>query len=228
MIAIPKASLHNRVKLRTYPSRAQPSSNLTVVDAILATCATQPMFVPILPANSEQELIGGATGSGNPTRELAFELHNKFKRNIKIATLLSLGSGNLGTLTMPTSRDADEWVGVLQNMIMNNEKVAQEMYQQLGHLGLYYRFSVEQGLQELNGSRLKDLTWLETQTDIYIQQDDVSQNLDEYIESLCEQRGLIMVGEMSALRAPKIEPEVVRAVDEIQATICECFNILFL
>lgn len=184
------------------------------------------MFTSITPVGSEQELVGGAMGSGNPSRELSFELQNKFKKNIKIAIILSLGSGNPGTLTMSSSSDANEWAGVLQNMITNNEKVAQEIYQQLGHLGIYYRFSVEQGLQDLNASRLSDLTWLETQTDVYIQQEEVSQDLDEYIETLCEQKGSITVGEMSALRAPKIEPEIVKAVDEIQATLCERFALL--
>jgi hypothetical protein len=95
-----------------------------------------------------------------------------------VSTILSLGSGRLGTLAAPLNAkkgwmDAlwytiktlatqlvdvkDEWMSILQEMVNGCEKVAQDMEMQVGHLGIYYRFTVEQGLQRIHGVDANDI-----------------------------------------------------------------------
>lgn len=79
-----------------------------MVEAILATCATQPFFLPIvLGADSRRrELVGGIMGASNPCRELIAEAAAKFKGSSKVSAIISIGSGQLGTLLAPTAAQA--------------------------------------------------------------------------------------------------------------------------
>jgi hypothetical protein len=169
------------------------------VEAILATCATQPDFLPISigPALSRKELIGGAMGSGNPTRELILEAYNLFGKDAHVSTILSLGSGRLGALTAPSTGEKEELADVLREMVKSCEQVAQEMETQVGHLGIYHRFSVEQGLQRIHGADLSDIDWLNAQVDSYLDEAQVSRKLDHCVESLRLRQGQVVLEQLS-------------------------------
>jgi hypothetical protein len=188
-----------KVKLRSYRIRTEPASDITVVEAILATCATQPNFLPISigPVLSRQELIGGAMGSGNPTRELVSEAYHLFGKDAYVSTILSLGSGRLGALAAPAMGEKDKWTDALQDMVKGCEQVAQEMETQVGHLGVYYRFSVEQGLQRMYGAGPNDIGWLNTQVHSYLDDAQVSRKLDHYVEGLRLRLGQVALEQLS-------------------------------
>jgi hypothetical protein len=191
--------VETKVKLRSYRIRSERASNITVVEAILATCATQPDFLPISigPALSRQELVGGAMGSGNPTRELILEAYNLFGKDVHVSTILSLGSGRLGALAVPSEGIKDKWGDVLRDMVKSCEQVAQEMETQVGHLGVYYRFSVEQGLQRIYGADANDIGWLNAQVHSYLEDAQVSRKLDHFVESLRLRQGQVTLEQLS-------------------------------
>jgi hypothetical protein len=169
------------------------------MDAILATCATQPSFLPISIGSSlsRQELIGGAMGSGNPCRELVSEAYSLFGKDRHVSTILSLGSGRLGALAAPSTGGQEEWMNVLRDMVKGHEQVAQEMETQVGHLGIYYRFSVEQGLPRIYGVNPNDIGWLNTQVDSYLHDAQVSRKLDHCVESLRLRQGQVTLEQLS-------------------------------
>src|ERR1700761_1163867 len=136
VIATPKANMNTKVKLRTYRSRVEQSLDITLVDAILATCATQPTFLPISigPELNRQELVGGAMGTANPCRELILEAQNKFTRAAQLSTIISVGSGQLGAISGVT-KDS-EWMDVLRSMVERCERTAQEIEAQIGHFDI--------------------------------------------------------------------------------------------
>lgn len=96
-------------------------------------------------------------GTANPCRELVLEAQDKFKRTVPISTIISLGSGQLGPLTGPVKNSKEEWVDLLRNMVESCEETAQETEAQIGHFDVYFRFSVEQGLQQYYGQKVEDL-----------------------------------------------------------------------
>jgi hypothetical protein len=188
-----------KVKLRSYRIRNEQPTNITVVEAILATCATQSMFLPISigPALSRKELLGGAMGCGNPTRELVFEAYSLFGKDAHVSTILSLGSGRLGAMAAPLTGSKEEWMDVLRDMVKGCEQVAQEMEIQVGHLGVYHRFSVEQGLQRIYGVNLDEIGRLNTQVDSYLDDAQVSRKLDHCVESLRLRQGQVTLEQLS-------------------------------
>ena len=191
--------METKVKLRSYRIRTERASTITVVDAVLATCATQPSFLPISigPSLSKQEFVGGAMGSGNPTRELVLEAYNLFGKDAHVSSILSLGSGRLGALAAPSTGGQEEWMDVLRDMVKGCEQVAQEMETQVGHLGIYYRFSVDQGLQRIYGVNPNDIGWLNTQANSYLDDAEVSRKLDHCVESLRLRQGQVTLEQLS-------------------------------
>jgi hypothetical protein len=142
-------------------------------------------------------------GSGNPTRELVSEAYSLFGKDAHVSTILSVGSGRLGALAAPSTRSKDEWTDVLRDMVKGCEQVAQEMETQVGHLGIYHRFSVEQGLQRIYGVDLNDIGWLNTQVDSYLDDAQVSRKLDHCVESLRLRQGQVTLEQLSMWCNPR-------------------------
>jgi hypothetical protein len=136
-------------------------------------------------------------GSENPTRELVSEAYNLFGEDAHVSTILSLGSGHLGALGAPSTGSKDKWTDVLREMVKECEQVAQEMEMQVGHLGVYYRFSVDQGLQRIYGLDLNDIGWLNAQVHTYLDDIQVSRKLDRCVESLRLRQGQVTLGQLS-------------------------------
>lgn len=132
-------------KFRTYVARTESSTDITVVDAVLATCALQPSFLPA-PIGSkftQQEFIGGGTGASNPVREVMDEAQLLFGRDASVASLISVGAG---CPEVGGGSPADNF-GVLGQILKNCEETAKAVEARLAPLGFYFRFSFEQGLR---------------------------------------------------------------------------------
>jgi hypothetical protein len=176
VIAVSTANMHHRIKLRSHATQAGPPLEMTVVDAILATCATQGTFLPVTigSGHTQQEVMGAATGAGNPCHEVIQEAVDRFKPDRQIAVILSLGSGHPGLVSASPSSRSDEWLKIMRQMTADCEKVAQEMWEKIGEDGAYFRFSVEQGLQNHHGPKVDLTSWVNTQTRGYLENGQMS------------------------------------------------------
>lgn len=183
---------------------------MTVVEAILATCATQPLFLPIIvgTGSHRQELIGGIIGAPNPCREVIAEAGGKFKGSSKISVILSIGSGHLGTLSAPMNAGPEDWTAILRDMIANSEKTAQEMEERMGGKDFYFRLSVDQGLQQHYGIAGDDPLWVNAQTEAYLDSETISDKLEACVEAVCLQLETITLKDLRGLKAPKMSQVV--------------------
>jgi hypothetical protein len=171
VVALSTSNMHHKVKLRFYATCAGPLSDVTVVDAILATCTTQGKFLPVnisLPP-THQGLMGGAMGATNPCHEVVQEALDKFKADTRISVILSIGAGHPGLVSASSLARHEERLRVMKDMAANCEKAAQEMQVRMGEDGVYFRFSIEQGLQEYHGAHVDQVTWVFVQTLAYIE-----------------------------------------------------------
>jgi hypothetical protein len=157
-----------------------------VVDAILATCATQGKFLPVIIRSglTKQELMGGTMGAANPCRELVQEAIDRFKADRTIAVILSIGSGHPGLVSAFSSARYED-------MVANCEQVSQEMRERMGEDGIYFRFSVEQGLQRHHGAQVDQLNWINDQTLAYLENRETSRLLDQCLSGICKRQGLL-------------------------------------
>jgi hypothetical protein len=198
LIAVSTSNMHHKVNLRSYATRAGPPSDITVVDAILATCATQGNFLPVTIGSgpTQQELMGGAMGAANPCHEAVQEALDRFKPDRRIAVVLSIGSGHPGLVSASSSTRYDEWLRVMKDMAANCEQASQEMTERMGKDGVYFRFSVEQGLQTYHGTHVHPQAWITSQTLAYLKDRETSRLLDQCISGICQRQGLLALEEV--------------------------------
>jgi hypothetical protein len=212
VLAKPKSSLSTKICLRTYKVGTEAPSKISIIDACLATCASQ-LFLPVVQSSGKpsggqgREFLGAGLGASNPVREVIFEAHSLFSGSSGVAALVSLGVGHPGAITLddPTapsllsraagwwgSHSRQEvagnqlWLKTLINMANDCEETAREIKTQMYYLGVYWRFSVEQGLHKSAiDDDYEDLgEWIMTQTRQYLESDPVSLSLDACFDAL--------------------------------------------
>jgi hypothetical protein len=121
----------------------EPSQDVTVVEALLATCATQFEFLPVFvgPDYSQKEMIGSAIGTPNPASELDNETDELYPRRIQGSILLSLGTGHPGAIPAPSSGGHEE-IDFYRKSQSSGELVAWQIAKQLKGRRDYFRFTV--------------------------------------------------------------------------------------
>lgn len=180
VLAALRANTGDKTCIRSYPIRSQPALAITVVDAILATCATQPSFLPVISGTGyrKKEYIGAGHGANNPIREVITEAHSLFGGESTVASLLSLGSGNPGAISLPSGSEKLDLHRVVLGMMQDGEQRAKETQQQIGRVGIYFRFSVDQGMQSLHQGQLQDVEWIVAQAESYLGDATINEKLD--------------------------------------------------
>jgi hypothetical protein len=172
--------------LRNFGVRQEEALNLTIAEAMLATLASPPLFTStsIFKNSSTFEYTGADITLSNPTRQTIAEAYGTFGEEARIACLLNIGCGHPGIIKSPGSSHSIAWIQFLEKIVTDSEQKAEEIKSQMGHLGLYHRFSVTRGLE-----REKDVSEPEsgdaiTHTVVYLTGFDVSKKMDICVDSL--------------------------------------------
>ncbi|KAF8602623.1 FabD/lysophospholipase-like protein [Ceratobasidium sp. AG-I] len=158
-ICVMLAHHHGRpVRLRTYWNGRNQTTNYTIREALLATCAIPQLFEPVaLEELSGPETIYVAAGLGcrNPITELLEESSDIFP-NQHVACVLSIGAGQTRVADILDSHDrvlskSDDVIDILRLIAEDCESKAEEMARRFRETtDLYFRFNVEQGLQTID------------------------------------------------------------------------------
>lgn len=171
VVASPRINAGTKTCLRSYPVQTHQASTITIIEAALATCATQPAFGPVAFGLNyrKKEYIGAGLGANNPVREVITEACSLFGGDSTVASLLSVGTGHPGIIILPSDGTEKDLYSVMRETMNNCTEKAQEIKQKIGRSGIYFRFSVDQGMQNDHLSRALDLAWIVTQTEGYLE-----------------------------------------------------------
>lgn len=136
------------------------SQEATIFEAMLATWTTPGLLSPVLigPKGREEEVVSAVNGFCNPTQECIAEAYKIFGAERNISCLLSLGSGRRGPISLemtasnsglePTGRRAGNSGQPLGwQVIVDCESIDEQLQRRIRRLGVYYRFSVDSGLE---------------------------------------------------------------------------------
>jgi hypothetical protein len=183
-VASLSASATSKAILRTYLVRSQVPSAITVIDAALASCSAQPDFAPVSSGSGYKRKIYVAAGLGanNPVSDVITEAHDLFGGDSSVAFLLSLGTGHPGTIPVPPDGSVDIH-RLMRDMMNDGEQRAQEVERRLGRVGIYFRFSVQQGMQNTHAGQAMDPNWITSQTEAYLLDQRTSGNIDALLQT---------------------------------------------
>ncbi|KIM30830.1 hypothetical protein M408DRAFT_271207 [Serendipita vermifera MAFF 305830] len=187
-----KANVGSVRILRNFSVRQEPALNMTIAEALLATLATSPLFSPLslIKDGATTEYIGGDTTISDPTPNLLDEAYGTFGSEALVACLLSIGCGHPGPIAAESASDVATWYGLTDRLLADGERKAQQLESRMGHLGLYYRFSVILGLTRERRDSTPDIGTILAHTEVYLADVAVSHKLDLCIDALKSQSGI--------------------------------------
>jgi hypothetical protein len=176
-------NVRTKVRLRTYPVQSELPSDITVIDAALATCASQPEFLPLSFGvwYERQEYIGAGLGANNPIRPVIGEAATYFGPR-PTTLLISLGSGHPGILALGSDDNETGLHRLMREIMADSEQEAQNVQHQMAQPE-YFRFSVEQGMQIVD-KRTRGLERISAQTSVYLSHHDVINSVDACVARL--------------------------------------------
>lgn len=114
----------------------------------------------------QQTFISASFGFNNPTQEVLKEAERVFETDGPITLTLSLGSGRPNVMSL--KKEGDDYDSLLSRMVVDCEKVAQELSKQSFRSGTYLRLNVDRGLEDIKMSDWDNLGEIESHTNVYI------------------------------------------------------------
>jgi hypothetical protein len=188
--------------LRNFDVEQEQPLNLTVADALLATLATPPLFMPItiLKDAVTFEYISADLTLSNPIQQIFADAHGTFGAQREVACIVSLGCGHPGVIAPPNNSDTTSWNQFVERLVTGSEETARNVESLLGHLGFYHRFSVTRGLEKTFSSTSLSHGDTISHTADYLADPSVSRKADMSVNSLKMMDGVAYLEDLSKLR----------------------------
>jgi hypothetical protein len=155
---------------------SRSSYNPTIIEAVRASWATPGLFPSILLGANlmREELVSAVNGFNNPTLETIKEAKDIFGKERRVSCLLSLGTGQ-ADIRSTASKD------FMTKTAQDTETIARESQRRFGSLGIYFRFSVERGMDSEGVIGEEALGAIAAHTSVYLEGDDSAKRLDRFV-----------------------------------------------
>jgi hypothetical protein len=157
--------------------------------------------------------MSASIGFNNPTREIIKEAEKQFGKDVRVSTILSIGSGRPALVafdgTTPASNE------LLNGIVVDCEKVARELATELFNVAAYLRLNVDRGMENVEMSDWEGLGAIEVHTETYLQGPAVTEAIDSSLQRLQDRVGSIALGQLSTF-ASFISTPYLRFVRRIQ------------
>ncbi|KAL1972818.1 hypothetical protein VTN31DRAFT_6360 [Thermomyces dupontii] len=140
-------------------------SSCTIWQVARATSAATTFFKPIKLGRDEIEFIDAGFGCNNPCEILIDEGRRQFPERSQLR-VLSIGTGLGDVVTIKDSRLSI--IDALKAMATSSKKVAISLDNRFGDDGQYYRFNVDQGLQDITLSDWDKASTISAHTHNYL------------------------------------------------------------
>ncbi|CAE7148191.1 unnamed protein product, partial [Rhizoctonia solani] len=200
------------VMFRSYPVTANAGPDSPIWNALYATLAHPDLFksIDIVDSGVSQSFVGGEIGCSNPLAHVLSEVQRIYP-NRQVASIISIGAGHARTMQVPNPsrlyRTQD--VVVMKQMATDSERVAEEVTLRFqGTSGVYYRFNVDQGMQDMKDGSWEKLDEATQHTKAYLRRNETNQKLDEATRRSKERRGTVSTAQ--AAGQITVVPETVR------------------
>jgi predicted acylesterase/phospholipase RssA len=192
---------------RSYRSyTAGDYESMTIWQAARATSAAPTFFkrLNIGPNHAQEEFLDGGLGSNNPTKLLMEEVVKTFDQQHPVACIISIGTGKTNITEFKTPRFfrkalPTELIKSLKNMTTDCETVEGEISQRFSaNPGIYFRFNVEHGLENVSLEEWKELGNIKAKTIAYLGDYRIAGSVNEAVVALCNRSPRLTVSDLSS------------------------------
>ena len=183
------------VRLRSYSQFEEMETSATICEAALATSAATGFFDPV--TIKGRQFVDGALGANNPIEELEAEASNIWssaKRDLKshVKCFISIGTGDPGTKAI-----YDNLIKLLSQTMVSavteTEKTARRFIDRWAaeyENKQYFRFNVDQGLQDVGLAEYKETGQIEAATERYLNHRERKTALKDCVQNLSRKQSV--------------------------------------
>ncbi|KAG8779521.1 hypothetical protein FRC12_024160 [Ceratobasidium sp. 428] len=183
---------------RSYQGLSNQMPNCPIWQVLRATMAHPELFkgFEIGETIPQESLVGGDIACGNPTPHVLAEFGAIFPRRY-VSSIVCIGTGHARTIQIPKSNPLHRIMPTnvlvaMKDIATDNERVAQEMAARFQDTtSLYFRFSVDQGMQDVRMSRWQKKNEVVAHTRAYIQKAEITSQIDEAAKVIRSRKGTI-------------------------------------
>jgi predicted acylesterase/phospholipase RssA len=181
-------------RFRTYEVLKHTSANCAIWEAARATTAAPRFFKEIHiagPGGIEERFIDGGIGCNNPVKEVMHEARLLFGDDRRIATLVSIGTGEPGPIGLATPDIFQRLlptalIRLLADTASNCQSTADDIQRLFANLpDIYFRYNVPNGAGMVSLEEWKKISDIVTHTKSYVQDETVFNSLDLVAKRLC-------------------------------------------
>ncbi|KAJ7911214.1 acyl transferase/acyl hydrolase/lysophospholipase [Mycena leptocephala] len=196
------------VLFRTYDNPNEPAIDCTIWEAARATSAAPEFFKRIEIGLRREEFVG-SVGCNNPTTQVLEEAELIFP-NRHVACIVSIGAGHPKTIAIPKP---SVYQGFLQ-------ATNQENAGRFRHFpNVYFRFNVEQGIQNIERDEWERLGEISSHTKQYMKYRHVDRQLGESVMVLRERIGIVPTAQLNALPSEVKMPPQRKATEKAEKAL---------
>ncbi|KAG6894445.1 hypothetical protein C0992_006056, partial [Termitomyces sp. T32_za158] len=190
VVAFPSKNMTPRI-FRTYQVGANQGSNCTVVQAARATTAAPDLFKPvsIISGGLSETFVGARLGCSNPTHLVLNEAIKVFDLSQSVACFINIGAGHPGPVSWePTKVFDKKMIELLYQIFTDCEVEAENFVKDYMQIpGLFYRLSVDQGLQKMPLDDWNKQGEIQTHSKAYLEKAKVTDEVDSLVTILYNQ-----------------------------------------
>ncbi|KAG8792219.1 hypothetical protein FRC12_006797 [Ceratobasidium sp. 428] len=172
---------------RSYQGLDNQMPNYPIWQVLRATMAHPELFKSFQIGEAStfpESLVGGDVACSNPTPHVLAEFSALYPKSY-VASIVCIGTGHARTIQIPKSNPLHRIMPTnvlmaMRDIATDNERVAQDMAVRFQDTtGLYFRFSVDQGMQDVRMSRWQRKSEVVAHTRAYMRKAEVTSQMDE-------------------------------------------------
>ncbi|KAH8833176.1 P-loop containing nucleoside triphosphate hydrolase protein, partial [Flagelloscypha sp. PMI_526] len=193
--------------LRNYKVRNNASPDCKVWEAAMATCALVGIFdaITVYSTRISERFVAGEVRWNNPTHLLTMEVANIFPGQY-VACIVSVGSGHPRVLSLSEDNN-----NLFRRLTEDCELLANDLFRRFSKVpDLYWRLSVEQGMQDIGSADIQELTKIFASTRSYLQTSRPSNDVDALIKVLTVAKSRTSVDVIAGHVPPKADAVYLR------------------
>lgn len=177
---------------RTYKVAKTKEHKCSIWEAVRATSATPTLFkrIKIGPLGSAIDYVHARLGCNNPIKQVVAEASRVFGDDAHFACVLSIGTGQVGSVKYHEPDVFQRWlpvgiVKILEKIATDSERTAKVMSQMARNSsGLYHRLDLDRGSSSVSLDEWKGLGDIRAHTKNYMKLEGASRCIDDVVNAL--------------------------------------------
>ncbi|KAH7333986.1 hypothetical protein B0J17DRAFT_121026 [Rhizoctonia solani] len=149
--------------------------------------------IDITDGSEKHSLVGGELGSSNPLARVLDEVRGLYPGR-HVSCILSIGAGHPQSISIPEFGHAQSLGVAMLDMAVDSERVVDGMARRFQDTtGIYFRFNVDQGIQDVEMDDWKKDSKVAAHAQTYMSKHEVNQSIHEAVKTIYDRNAALAV-----------------------------------